>query len=160
MKQTNKQTTANQSSAEGEEGRTTPATVAPTQPRKNRPTLTYALCPVERGRSPLARGHGNPLRQSRAPRLRQRDSSARDPSASDEDVWPVTVDRSDSTRTTADGWGWERRGKIFYSSVSTDSMGQAILVRKNIQLDVHCIFKSQRILIVGSSVCRRNCKCC
>ena len=51
------------------------------------------------------------------------------------------------TDNDIDEWEREWGGRMFYSSVSTHSMGQAILVRKNFPFDVHCIFKSQRIII-------------
>ena len=39
-------------------------------------------------------------------------------------------------------------GSLFYTSVTGHSMGQIILVRKNIPFDVQCIFKNDRILTV------------
>ena len=76
---------------------------------------TSLPCPmVDRGRSPLARGHGNPLHQSRAKvnsrGVKRRQLRVRTAAH----VTPVHVKRSrtvtlfnriHSTRTTADGWG-------------------------------------------------------
>ena len=60
----------------------------------------------------------------------------------------ICVQESYITDKDADQWEREWGGRLFYSSVSSHSMGQLILVNKQFSCDIQCLKKSDRILTV------------
>ena len=46
-------------------------------------------------------------------------------------------------------WEMEWGGQVLFSSGSKRSLGQLILIKKDIQLDVKCIYKSARIITIS-----------